>query len=188
MKYDTALLIAAIGALIAVAIITPAYASNLQGSTYNEGNSTDVQYISISVGETQFSGAITNTVEYEARTVIDSGQGGRSTVYVPESTGTVTYNQSTIEICELGLLNLTISSSETLSEYDILIKGVEGTMTGTFYLRYWLNPPQNLNTGTATPDGVRNKRHREILKNPHAGPAGHPDYPWRQIVDIACCS
>ena len=155
MKWDTGLLIAAAALLIAVAIVTPAYASNFNGSTYNEGNSADMQYITVGVGDTEYSGAFTNTVQYKARAVIGSGeQGGRTTVYEPRSTGTITYDQSTMDICELGLLHLTVSSSETLDDYDILIKGVEGTMTGTFYLRYWLDPPQNLDTATATPSGV----------------------------------
>ena len=155
MKYDTALLILAAAALIVVAIVTPAYALNMNANTYNEGNNADMQYITVSVGDTEYSGAMTNTVEYKARTVIASSeQGGRTTVYDARSTGTITYNQTSIAICELGLLNLTISSSEQLDDYDILIKGVEGTMTGTFYLRYWLDPPQNLNTATATPDGI----------------------------------
>ena len=133
MKYDTALLILAAAALIVVAIVTPAYALNMNANTYNEGNNADMQYITVSVGDTEYSGAMTNTVEYKARTVIASSeQGGRTTVYDARSTGTITYNQTSIAICELGLLNLTISSSEQLDDYDILIKGVEGTMTGTF--------------------------------------------------------
>ena len=154
MKWDTGLLIAAAALLIAVAIITPAYASN-QAATYNEGNNANMQYITVGVGETEYSGAFDNTVEYKVKTVIDSSiQGGRTTVYEPQSTGSIVYNESTIQICELGILNLTVSSSEALSSYDVLIKGVEGTMTGTFYLRYWLDPPQNLDTGNAAPDGV----------------------------------
>ncbi len=152
MKWDTALLILAGVALVAVAIFTPAYATNTNGNTYNQGNNVDVQFITVKVDDSQYTNAFNNTVEYKERVVI--GSGGRNVTYDYVSTGTVIYEEEAVDICELGVLNLTVESSEALDSYTIQMKGVTGTMTGTFYLRYWLSPAQNLDTGTAPPDGV----------------------------------
>ena len=161
MKIDTALLIVALGLVVVIAAFSPAYATNLggnfegEGNTYNEGSSADMQNITVTLDSTQYSSAITNTVDYEAKTVIDSSvQNGRTVTYVPASTGSVVYNASTISVCELGVLDLTVASTELLSSYRMIIDPVGGTMTGTFYLRYWANPAENFDRETTAPTGV----------------------------------
>lgn len=161
MKIDTALLIVALGLVVIIAAFSPAYATNLggnfegEGNTYNEGSSANMQNITVSVDSSQYSAAITNTVDYRSETVIDSSvQGGRTVQYVPKSTSTLTYNASVKNVCELGVLDLTVASSEVLSSYTMLIDPVSGTMTGTFYLRYWADPANNLNRENTAPTGV----------------------------------
>jgi len=161
MKVDTALLIVALGLVVILAVFSPAYASNLggsfegEGNTYNEGSSADMQNITVTLDSVQYSGAITNTVNYTAKTVIDSStQNGRSVSYIPTSTGSVTYQASTVPVCELGVLDLTVASTEVLSAYTMVITPVDGTMTGTFYLRYWANPAENFDRETTAPTGV----------------------------------
>ena len=161
MKIDTALLILALGLVVVLAVFTPAYASNLggnfqgDGNTYNEGSTADMQNITVTLDNSQYSSAITNTVNYVAKTEIDSGVlNGRSVTYIPTSTGSVVYNASTIPVCELGVLDLTVASTEALSSYRMVIDPVGGTMTGTFYLRYWVNPAQNLDRDSTAPTGV----------------------------------
>ena len=141
MRIDTALLIVALGMVVVIAAFAPAYAANFGANTYNEGNEADMQYITVGVDDTQYSSAITNTVEYRTEVVVNSG---RTVSHIPYKTGTVTYESSPIDICELGVLDLTVSSSETLSSYVVQITPVGGTMSGTFYLRYWTSPSKNL--------------------------------------------
>ena len=70
MKVDTALLIVALGLVVVLAVFTPAYASNLganfegEANTYNEGSSASMQNITVTLDSVQYSGAITNTVNY----------------------------------------------------------------------------------------------------------------------------
>ena len=75
---------------VTVLFITPGYAS-LLGDTYNENNSSDVEYITISLGENQYSGAVTSEIKYHTLTEI--GDGGRVIQYVPEYEETITVSE-----------------------------------------------------------------------------------------------
>lgn len=154
-------LIGATAVVIAVILVAPGF-STLVGSpfngnarTYNEGSNADMQNITVSVGDQQYSGAITNTVDYHQVTVVDSyAQDTRTVQYVPTSTGTVIYETNTIEICELGVLDITVTATETPDSCTVYIEPVSGTMTGTFYLRYWVDPANNLDRESVAPTGV----------------------------------
>ena len=82
-------LIAAAAAL-AVLFVMPGYAT-LVGNTYNEGNSSDVKYITIALDENQYSGAVTSEIKYHTLTEI--GDGGRIIQYVPEYEETITVSE-----------------------------------------------------------------------------------------------
>ena len=128
-----AVLIAAAAALT-VLLVMPGYAS-LMGGTYNEDNSTDVRYITISLGENQYSGAVTSTIKYH--TVTEIGDGGRTIQYVPDYEDTITVSDVDYDVTEVVVFNISLDASDVIPTYNLHISVDDATkMTGTFFIKY----------------------------------------------------
>ena len=121
-------------AALSIMLIMPGYA-NLTGGSYNEHNSTDVRYISVSLGESQYSSAVSSTMSYHTETVIDSE--GRTMVYVPDHDDTITISDVDIMVKEVVTFNVSLNASDVIPAYSLHIEVDDATkMTGTFYIKY----------------------------------------------------
>ncbi len=121
-------------AALSIMLIMPGYA-NLTGGSYNEHNSTDVRYISVSLGESQYSSAVSSTMGYHTEIDIDSG--GRTVTYVPEHDETITVSETEIEVKEVVTFNISMNASDVIPTYTLHIEVDDATkMTGTFYIKY----------------------------------------------------
>ena len=119
---------------LTLVLILPGYAS-LTGSSYNEHNSTDVRYITMSLGESQYSSAVSSTMSYH--TVIDIDSGGRNVTYVPEHDETITVSETDIEVKEVVTFNISMNASDVIPTYTLHIEVDDATkMTGDFYIKY----------------------------------------------------
>ena len=134
-------------AVAAVLIMTPGFATMLGGSfdgkanTYNEENSTSMQYITLTLGGTQISGAVTSDVT--CHTVIETGDAGRTVKYIPDYTGTITVSAVEYRVTEIVQFDVTAapSAGSGITNYSLDL-GVDNSsnMHGTFYLSYWTDP------------------------------------------------
>ena len=132
---------------VAVVLMAPGFATMLGGSfdgkanTYNEENSTSMQYITLTLGGTQISGAVTSDVA--CHTVIVTGDDGRTVKYVPDYTDTITVGLTEYRVTEIVQFDLTAtpSAGSGVTQYSLDI-GVDDSskMHGTFYLSYWTDP------------------------------------------------
>ena len=126
-------LIAAAAAL-ALLLILPGYAS-LTGSSYNEHNSADVRYITVSLGESQYSSAVSSTMGYH--TVIDIDSEGRTVTYIPELDETITVSETDIKVKEVVTFNISLNASDVIPAYTLHIDVNDAAkMTGDFYIKY----------------------------------------------------
>ena len=145
-----AIFIAASTAL-AVLLILPGYAS-LTGSTYNEDNSADVKYITISLGENQYSGAVTSSIEYHTITEIDDS--GRTVQYVPDYDNSITVSAVNYDVAEVVVFNISLDASDVIPTYNLHISVDDASkMSGTFFIKYKIG---NVSTNIAFPpsDGI----------------------------------
>ena len=127
-----AVFIVAVTAL-SLMLILPGYAS-FTGNTYNEGNSADVQYITLSLGETQYSSAVTSEMKFHAQTAVTPE--GRTTVYVPDHSSTITVVND-IAVTEVVTFNISLDASDVIPTYTLHIDVDDAAkMTGTFYIKY----------------------------------------------------
>ena len=134
-------------AAVAVLLVSPGFATLLGGpfdgkaNTYNEENSTSMQYLTISLGETQYSGAVTSDVTCHTVIVVDDS--GRTTKYVPDYTDTVTVSAVSYRVTEIVQFDVTAvpSAGSGVTDYSLEL-GVDDSskMHGTFYLSYWTDP------------------------------------------------
>jgi hypothetical protein len=126
-------LIAAASAL-AVLFVMPGYAT-LVGNTYNEGNSSDVKYITIALGENQYSDAVTSTIHYH--TIKEIGDGGRVIQYVPEYDSSITVSEVDYDVTQVVVFNISLDASDVIPTYNLHISvDDQSKMTGTFFIKY----------------------------------------------------
>jgi len=141
----------AIAGLTAIAVtavlLAPGFATVLGGpfagnaNTYNQENMASMQYLTITLGETQYSGAVTSDVK--CHTVIYVGEEGRTAKYVPDYTDTVTVSAVQYSVTNIAQFDVTVvpSAGSDITHYTLDI-GVDDSsdMHGTFYLSYWTDP------------------------------------------------
>ncbi len=124
----------AAAAALTLMLILPGYAS-LTGNTYNEGNSSDVRYITMSLGESQYSSAVSSTIGYH--TVIDIDSEGRTVTYVPEHDETITVSETDVKVKEVVTFNISMDASDVIPTYTLHIEVDDAAkMTGDFYIKY----------------------------------------------------
>lgn len=118
-------------------LILPGFAT-LNGSTYNENNSTDVRYITIALGENQYSSAVTSEMKYHTVTEITTS--GRSVQYVPDYDSTITVSAVDHKVMEVVTFNISLDASDVIPSYGLHINvDVPSRMSGTFYLKYTIS-------------------------------------------------
>ena len=140
-----ALTAAVLAALVAV---HAGYAFIGDARSYNEGNSTDVQYITVALGDTQYSSAVTSEITYHTEIIIN--QSGRTITYIPEHTGTITADAVTYPVTEVVQFDLSIASDSPgpLPSYSLSVTVDDASkMYGTSIASYWTDPS---NDGTRT--------------------------------------
>ena len=180
-----AVLIAAAAALT-VLLVMPGYAS-LMGGTYNEDNSTDVRYITISLGENQYSGAVTSTIKYH--TVTEIGDGGRTIQYVPDYEDTITVSDVDYDVTEVVVFNISLDTSDVIPTYNLHISVDDATkMTGTFFIKYRIgavntnvafSPSTGITINSLTADSI------EVTMYVHSADISPGNEPVPPLDDIA---
>ena len=147
MKMETAIVGATIAA-VAVILLAPGFATYLgvgsdsKASTYNEENSSSTQYITISLGGSQYSGAVTSDVP--CHTVIQIDGNSRVTKYYPDyDSDPVTVAGVDHYVTKIVEFDVTVTppSGSSLPAYTLNIDADDTTkMHGSFYLSYWTDP------------------------------------------------
>ena len=151
-------IIAAIAAvLVAVTLISTGYGFTGDGRTYNEGDSNDVLFIAVGLGDTQYSSAVTSEIVYHSDILIDAN--GRSAVYTPKHDTTVTVSDVTYDVTKVVQfdISLTKEGTDPMPTYSLSVS-VDDTnkMTGTFYISYWTNPSDdNTRVNAAFPGSIQ---------------------------------
>ena len=127
-------------ALSAILIIQAGYAFAGGSRTYNEGNSADLKYITIGLGESQYSDAVDSHITYHTVTVIDNE--GRSVRYVPDHTGTITVSAVSYSVTEVVQFDITVAADTVaIPEYTLSVTVDDPSkMHGTFIASYWTDP------------------------------------------------
>ena len=136
----TSLAAALVVAIVALMMVQAGYAFTGDGRTYNEGNSADLKYITIGLGDTQYSDAVDSHVTYHTVTVIDND--GRSVRYVPDHTGTVTVSAVEYQVTEVVQFDISVTADTVaIPEYTLSVTVDDSSkMTGTFIASYWTDP------------------------------------------------
>ena len=126
---------------IAVILIGVGYAYTGEARTYNTGDSNDMQFISVSLGSTQYSSAVTSEMPYRTDILIDSD--GRTVHYIPEHDGSITVADVTYEVTEVVQFDISVGKdvSDTMPTYTLSVGVDDATkMHGTFFASYWTDP------------------------------------------------
>ena len=129
-------IVSAVALMVAASVFVGlGLASSYTGSSGSSGNGTDIEHISLSVGETSYSGVFNTDVKYFEKKSVSSSS--TTVQYVPRDDA----EQTLVDLAQgvkgvlLGELVLDVSSSENaIPEYTLLIAKQSGTMNGTFYL------------------------------------------------------
>ena len=142
--------------VLAIALISVGYAHPGEARTYNEGDSNDVLFISVALGESQYSSAVTSEMEYHSDILIDTN--GRSAVYVPEHDDTITIGLATHDVKKVVQFDISLAKqgSDPMPTYSLSVS-VDDTdkMTGTFYVSYWTDPSDdNTRANAAFPGSI----------------------------------
>ena len=143
--------------ILAVTLISVGYAFTGDSRTYNEGDSNDVLFIAIALGDTQYSSAVTSEIVYHSDILIDAN--GRSAVYTPKHDTTVTVSDVTYDVTKVVQfdISLTKEGTDPMPTYSLSVS-VDDTnkMTGTFYISYWTNPSDdNTRVNAAFPGSIQ---------------------------------
>ena len=126
---------------IALILINIGYAFNGNARTYNSDDSNDVQYITVGLGDTQYSSAVTSEMKYHTDILVDSN--GRSLVYIPDHGTTITVSEVTYAVTEGVQFDISLSkeSSDPMPTYTLSVSVDDSSkMHGTFYASYWTDP------------------------------------------------
>ena len=114
-------------------LILPGYAT-ITGSTYNEDNNADVRYIAISLGEGQYTDAVTSSIKYHTVTVIDDDV--RTVQYVPDYTSIITVSEEDYKVTEVVTYHISLNASDVIPTYGLHISvDNPNSMTGTFFIK-----------------------------------------------------
>jgi hypothetical protein len=130
-------------ALIMVAVILIGFGNAFNGEarTYNEGDENDVHFITVGLGDTQYSSAVTSEMVYRSEILIDSS--GRTAVYMPEHDSSITVSETTYAVTEVVQFDISLDKQDagSMPAYTLTI-GVDDAskMHGTFFASYWTNP------------------------------------------------
>ncbi len=127
--------------VVAVILIGIGYAFNGEARTYNEGNENDTHFITMGLGDTQYSSAVTSEMVYRSDILIDSN--GRTAVYTPEHDSSITVDEVTYEVTEVVQFDISLDKQDagSMPSYTLIV-GVDDAskMHGTFYASYWTDP------------------------------------------------
>ena len=133
-----AVAVATVAALVA---IQAGYAFTGDSKTYNGGNTDDVQYISVSLGDGQYSSAVNSEIKYHTEIMID--QSGRTVTYIPEHTGKITIETTDYPVTQVVQFDISVASDPPgpLPSYSLSVTVDDSSkMHGTFIASYWTNP------------------------------------------------
>ena len=142
-----AIMLGATAVAVAVLLVAPGFSTLLGGSsdakagTYNEQNSSSTQYLTISLGGTQYSGAV--VADVSCHSVIEIGVNGRTVRYIPDYTESITVSAVTHAVTKIVQFDVTVSPStgSGITNYTLDLNVDDQTkMHGTFYLSYWTDP------------------------------------------------
>ena len=134
---------------VVLMMVGAGYAFSADARTYNQGNTNDMQFITIGLGDTQYSSAVDSEITYRSDILIDSN--GRSGVYVPEHDETITVTEVIEEVeqeveydvTKVVQFDITLSKqgSDPMPTYTLIVS-VDDTakMNGTFFVSYWTDP------------------------------------------------
>ena len=118
---------------LVVLLVMPGYAT-IMGNTYNEDNSATVRYITVSLGNDQYSEAVSSTIKYMTRTEITDS--GRTVQYVPDHEDHITVNAVTYDVTEIVTFEITLDTSKVILPYNLQISVDDPSkMTGDFYIK-----------------------------------------------------
>jgi len=137
----TQVLAAVTAVALAVVLINIGYSFTGDARTYNEGNANDSRFITISLGDTQYSSAVTSEMTYHTEILIDSE--GRTVMHIPEHETTITVNAVTYDVTEVVQFDISLGKqgSDPMPTYSLSVS-VDDTdkMNGTFFVSYWTDP------------------------------------------------
>ncbi len=126
---------------IALMLVGIGYAYSDTARTYNTGNQNDVRFITVALGESQYSSAVTSEMAYHTDILI--GANGRTVMYVPDHDDTITIEDEEIAVTEVVQFDIAVSkqSADPMPAYSLTV-GVDDTskMHGYFYVSYWTDP------------------------------------------------
>ena len=119
---------------LVVLLVMPGYAT-IVGNTYNENNSAEVRYITIELGQNEYSDYVSSEIKYMTRTEI--GDSGRTVQYVPEHDDHITVNEVTYDVTEVVTYHISLDASDVIPTYNLHISVDDSNkMTGTFFVKY----------------------------------------------------
>ena len=126
--------------MLAVALINVGYAYTGEARTYNTGDTNDSVFITVALGDSQYSSAVTSEITYRSDIMID--ENGRTMQFIPDHKTSIDVGGA-IPVTEVVQFDLTVSKqgSDPMPTYSLTV-GVDDTdkMTGTFYISYWIDP------------------------------------------------
>ena len=131
----------AVVAISTLAAIGAGYAFDGDSRTYNEGNSADMQYITVSLGDGQYSSAVNSEIKYHTEIIIT--QSGRTVTYIPEHAGSITIDATAYPVTEVVQFDISVASDSPgpLPTYSLSVTVDDSSkMHGTFIASYWTNP------------------------------------------------
>ena len=126
---------------VVLMMVGAGYAFSADARTYNQGNTNDMQFIAIGLGDTQYSSAVDSSIVYRCDILVD--ENGRSGVYVPQHDKTITVDAVTYKVTEVVQFDIALSRQGTdpMPTYSLTVS-VDDTdkMNGTFFVSYWTDP------------------------------------------------
>ena len=126
---------------IALMLVGIGYAYPGTARTYNSGDDNDVLFITIALGESQYSSAVTSELAYHTDIIV--GANARTVWYVPDHDGTITIEDEEYAVTEVVQFDIAVSkqSADPMPAYSLTVGGDDASkMHGDFYVSYWTDP------------------------------------------------